>query len=55
MLRRQKQLSPAAEKAKGEALRGDRTRLDTFHKIEVTMGPLGAEIKGRARARALNV
>ena len=39
MLRRQKQLSRAAEKAKGEALRGDRTRLDTFHKIEVTLAP----------------
>jgi hypothetical protein len=44
MLCRQKQLSRAAEKAKGEDLRGDRTRLDTFHKIEVTLGPLGAEI-----------
>ncbi len=39
MLRRQKQLSRAAEKAKGEALRDDRTRLDTFHKIEVTLAP----------------
>ena len=28
------QLSRSAEKAKGEALRGDRTRLDTLHKID---------------------
>ena len=39
MLRRQNKLSRTVEKAKGEALRGDRTRLDTFHKIEVTLAP----------------
>ena len=36
MRRRQNQLSRTADKSKGEALRVDRTRLDTFHKIEPT-------------------
>ena len=50
MLRRQKQLSRAADKAKGEALRGDRTRLDTFHKIEVTLAPWCRDKRTRTSA-----